>query len=367
MKTKKLIAFAVVVVVIIGIIYSFSRSNSTANNSGPIHVAYVSAMTGDAGVWGQSLKKGFDFALDEINQNGGIHGRQIQPLYEDDQCNPATGVSVFNQVVVIDKVKIITGTVCSSVAMSVAKTTQANGVLYMASGATYPAVTKQGDLIFRPWVSDDYEAKAIAQYASQTLKAKTFGIAYVNDNPAGPALETVFADTVNSLGGAVVDTEQYLSTERDFKTYLTKLISTKPDALYLMALPQQTPAIINQARTLGYKGIILGYSPSLTSQGTVAQIKDKSNIYYSTPVNQQTTSFWSDYKAKTGQDADQFVALGYDSLKLIAAGLNSCGEDNQCIAKYLINMKDYQSARGILNFDSGRNLTGVQFDTKSLQ
>jgi branched-chain amino acid transport system substrate-binding protein len=172
---------------------------------------------------------------------------------------------------------------------------------------------------------------------------------------------------VESLGGVIVDTEQYLSTERDFKTALTKLISAKPDAVYLMALPQQTSSIINQARTLGYKGIILAYSPSITSQGVVDRISNKDNIYYSTPVNQQQTDFWSAYKAKTGQDADQLIALGYDSLKIIAAGLDQCGEDNKCIADYFIKVKDYQSARGALNFDSERNLTDIKFETIKLK
>ncbi len=114
---------------------------------------------------------------------------------------------------------------------------------------------------------------------------------------------------------------------------------------------------------LGFKGIILGYSPSLTSKGVVDQIKDKSNIYYSTPVDQETTNFWNDYNNKIGEKADQFIALGYDSMKIIASGLKQCVENNKCIADYIVGLKDYQSARGLLNFDSERNLTNIKFNT----
>ena len=136
--------------------------------------------------------------------------------------------------------------------------------------------------------------------------------------------------------------------------------------LYLMALPQQTSVIVNEARALGYEGYILGYSPSLTSEGIADQIKDKRKIYYSTPADQQTSEFWSDYKKATGKDADQLVALGYDSMNVIAEGLKECGEDNKCISKHLLKLKDYQIARGSLNFDSVGNITGVKFETKSL-
>jgi branched-chain amino acid transport system substrate-binding protein len=362
---KKTLLWVIGIVVVVFIVVSVAGKKQS--ESGPIRVGFISSLTGEAGVWGQGLKKGFDFALEEINKNGGINNRQIQGVYGDDECNATKGVSVYNQIAVIDKVKIITGPVCSSVALSVVNTTQSNKVLYIASGATDPTVTEKGDLIFRLWVSDDYEAKAIAQYAWQTLNVKSFGIAYVNDNPAGVTLKSTFEKTVKELGGTVLGSESYSGTERNFRTQLTKLLSKNPDALYLMALPQQTATIINEARTLGYKGVILGYSPSLTSPETVSQIKDKSKIYYSTPKNQQTTSFWSDYKNKTGQDADQFIALGYDSLKIISGGIKKCGEDNACIAKYLSDLKDYQSARGKLNFDSGRNLTGIEFDSFELK
>ncbi len=169
MDNKKLItAIIIVAIIIIGGYFLLSKPVS----SEPIKIGYISALSGQAGVWGQSLKKGFDFAVEEINSSGGIKGKKIEIVYEDDACDAAKGMSAFSKVIDVDKIKIITGTVCSSVAMSVTSKTQASRVFYLASGATNPDVPKQGDLVFRNWPSDAYEAKEIGKYAVNSLGLK---------------------------------------------------------------------------------------------------------------------------------------------------------------------------------------------------
>ncbi|MFA5290810.1 MAG: ABC transporter substrate-binding protein, partial [Candidatus Paceibacterota bacterium] len=218
----------------------------------------------------------------------------------------------------------------------------------------------RGDLIFRLWASDAYEARAIAEYATGVLKLKTFGIAHVNDNPAGLSLRDEFKSVAESKGGKILGIESFSSKERDYKTYITKLMASKPDALYVMVLAEPMPIIINQIRSMGYKGVILAYSPSMVAEGIIDKIKIKDNLYYSTPVDKKETNFWNDYRLFAGKDADMLTALGYDSLKIIEAGLSKCGEDNQCIKNYLLALKDYQSARGKLNFDKYGDLTNIE-------
>ncbi|MFA6422473.1 MAG: ABC transporter substrate-binding protein [Candidatus Buchananbacteria bacterium] len=364
MKRKSLLIVGLIIVALA--LSGCGIKNNTQSNKEPIKVALISSMSGEAGIWGQNLKNGFDFALAEINAKGGINGRPIQAIYEDDNCDASTGVTAFNKVIDVDGAKIITGTVCSSVAMSVAKKTQEGGILYVASGATDPEVTKQGDLIFRLWVSDDYEAKAIAGYATTNLNLKTFGIAHINDNPAGLSIENSFKATAENNGGSVLGVETFTSKEKDFKTVLTKLISLNPDAIYLVGIAEQAPLLINETRKLGYKGTVLVYGPSILAEGIIDQIGDKENIYYATPVIKQETDFWANYKKSAGKDADVLVAMGYDSLKIIEAGLIKCGEDNQCIKKYFSEMKDYQLARGKLTFNHG-DVASTEFTVEKVK
>lgn len=331
-----------------------------------IRIGFVSALSGDAGVWGQSLKKGFEFGVEEINSKGGIDGKLIKVIYEDDGCDATTGINAFNKVIEIDGAKIIAGTVCSSVAMSVAQKTQDNQILYMASGATHPDVPKQGDLIFRAWVSDAYESRELAKYAVNKLGLKKLAITHFNDNPAGIALKDNFKETVESNGGEITKIEAYASEERDFKTSLTKIMQDNPDGIYMAAIPEQTPLIVNRARELGYNGMIFLYGPSVLSEGIPEKIGSKEKIYYASPISKQETDFWENYKSKKGEDADVLVALGYDSIKLIEYGLRKCGEDNNCIRDSLLNLKDYTITRGTISYDDYGDLTGVEFEIKSL-
>lgn len=361
-----LIILVLALIVVSLVLISLTGYTVNSPSEEEIKIGFISALSGDAGVWGQSFQKGFDFAVDEINSGGGIDGRKIKVIYEDDACDATTGISAFNKIIELNDVKIITGTVCSSVAMSVAKKTQENRVFYMASAATHPEVPKQGDLIFRVWVSDAYEAKELAKYAINNLELEKLAIIYFNDNPAGIALKDNFKESVEANGGEITKTEAHTSQEKDFKTNLIKLMSDNPDGIYIAATPEQTPLIINRARELGYEGILFVYGPSILSEGIPEKIISKEEIYYASPITKKETEFWNNYKKETGTDADLLVSGGYDSMKLIEYGLKNCGEDNDCIRDSLLNLKDYTITRGTISYDNYGDLTGVEFEIKSL-
>ncbi len=331
-----------------------------------IKIGYVSALSGDAGVWGQSLKKGFDFAVQEINQEGGINGKLIKPVYEDDECDAKKGIDAFNKIIKLDRIKIVTGTVCSSVAMSVAPITQENKILYMASGATHPEVTGQDDLIFRIWVSDAYESKEIAKFAAENLNLETFGIIYMNDNPAGISLKDNFKTTIEEKNKKILALEPISSTQIDFRTNISKLIQANPDAIYVVSIPEQISTIVNQIKTQNYKGKILIYGPSALSEGVLEKITIKENIYYPVPKTIYQTDFWKNYKDKTGEEADLLVSGGYDSMMLIRDGLLVCGENNECIRDYWLSLKDYTTTRGNISYDKTGDVSGIDFEIKEL-
>lgn len=359
---KKFLIIVVIFLVVIGL----AIFNRKENTNDPIKIGFVSSLSGDASLWGEPLKNGFDFAVQEINNKGGIKGRLVEVISEDDLCEAKSGINAFSKLIDVHKVKIITGTVCSSVAMSVSQKTQNSDVLYIASGATDPDVVKQGDLIFRLWVSDSYEARAIADYAIDDLNLKSFGILYINDNPAGLSLSKNFTEAVELKGREITRIESTTSKENDLKTSLTKLKAPNPDGMYLMLMPDQMPSAINQLRDLGYEGVILGYAPTMYAEGVQENIKNTKDIYYALPVTEQTTDFWEEYELVNGVEADLLTSLGYDSMKIIESGLIQCGEDNGCIKDYFLTFKGYMTTRGLITFDENGDLTDVNFEIKSL-
>jgi branched-chain amino acid transport system substrate-binding protein len=357
-----LIIVGILIVVIVFLVV-WEKTNTSKDD---IKVAYISTLSGDTDVWGQSLKKGFDFALNEINASGGIKGRKVTAVYEDDKCNASSGLTVFNKVIDVDGVKYITGTVCSTVAMAVAKKTQDNRVFYVASAATSPEVPKQGDLIFRPWPSDANDALVVGKEVVTTFGLKKLAVISMDDNPAGIALRNTFKDTVIANGGQIISDETINSKTKDVKTSIQKILTGNPEGIYVATLPEQSILVIGQIKSLGYKGKIFVYGDSALSGGFADKIKDKTDIFYASPLSVKETSFWSDYKAETGTEPDLLVALGYDSMKMIAYGIDVCGEDNDCIRDTFLNIKDYQMTRGKVSFDQYGDVNGFEYEIVSL-
>jgi branched-chain amino acid transport system substrate-binding protein len=365
---KKIEFLIIGIVLVIAIVIGITTSGYLTLNKETeyIQVAYISSLSGEAGVWGESLKKGFDFAVQEINEGGGINGKLIKPVYENDECDAKKGIGAYNKIIKIDNVKIITGTVCSSVAMSVSPITQENQILYMASGATHPEVTRQGDFIFRVWASDSYEAKEIAKFSVNTLKLNSFGIIYFDDNPAGISLKENFEKTILENNKKILISETINSKQMDFRTNILKIINQNPEGIYVASTPEQMPVIINQIKSLNYKGKIFLYGPSALAQGTFEKINNKENIYYPEPITIYQTNFWKNYKEEKGEEADLLISGGYDSMMLIRDGLLMCGEDNECIRDYWLSLKDYTITRGNISYDSTGDVSGIDFEIKEL-
>ena len=342
-----------------------SENQNSKEEEENIKVGFVSALSGNAAEWGKPLKKGFKFGIKQINKNGGIEGRKIKPIYKDSGCKSKQGLSAFRNLINVQKVNFITGTVCSSVAITTAPLINKNNIFYLASGATHPKITNKGESIFRLWVSDGYEAKEIADYAIDKLNNKTFSIGHFNDNPAGVALKNNFKKEIRKNNGKVLSVQSFSSQEKSFRSILTKLISENPDSLYLVTTPSQTPLIVNTARELGFEGNILLYGSSAKSDSS-EKIKNKEDIFYAIPDPKKQTEFWEKYKKQKGKEASQLNALGYDSAQMIADGIKKCGKDIKCMRNYFTSKKKYKTTRGTFEFNKYGDITDINFEIKEL-
>jgi len=365
MKKTNLVIVASIIILVL-IITTSATEFFNLKEDKYIEIGFASSLSGDAGIWGQDIKTGFDFAVNQLNSKGGIDGKLIKPVYEDDECDPKIGVIAYNKLIEIDKVKIITGTMCSSVAMAVTDQTQNNRVLYMATGATHPDVAKLGDLVFRIYPSDTFEIEKIIEYMVLEKNITKFGLINLSDQALGLSARDTIKKATSRNNAEITKEETYTLTDKDFKTIISKVMYTNPEAIYVISIPEQTPLIFNQIKELGYKGIIIGYSGALNISEVTDQIKDKTNIYYPEPVIIQQTSFWEDYKQATGEKASYIMGVGYDTFKIIEDGLKVCGEDNDCIRDYWLTLKDYPTSRGNISYDEDGDITNVEYAVKEL-
>src|SRR5258708_4855605 len=231
----KRITTSLLLIVLVSLIFGCERRGgpNAGGKSGPILVGYYGDLTGRTSNFGISNKNGIEMAAAEINQSGGINGRQIRILSEDDEGRPEKAATVVTKLVDQDRVIAVIGEVTSGNTLAAAPKTQSAGVPMIASGATTPSVTQVGDYIFRVCFIDPFQGEVMAKFAANTLKAKKAAIMLDFNSPYSRGLAEFFEASFTKLGGQIVDKQSYTQGDRDYKGQLTAIRSTNPDVIYV--------------------------------------------------------------------------------------------------------------------------------------
>ena len=332
---------------------------SCAKEPKEIKIGAILPLTGDAAVWGTSLKEGMDLALEEINENGGIQGKPIKLIYEDDKANPADGVAAVQKLLVTDKVKGIVGVANSSVALAIIPIITKEKVIFVSGGASSPKLTGSSPYFFRTWPSDIQEAYAMAKFAVKDKGYKNIAILYIN-NEYGIGLKESFSRKVLEYGGAILGAELFEQEATDFRTQISKIKALNPEAIYVIGNPKEMARCIRQIKELGIKTQLLSIS-TLNEPEIVPQIAgDAIEGIFVTDVSfdpkssdPNTQNFISKFRAKYNKEPGILTVTGYDALKVLSYAMSKVGFDADRIAAELRELKDYPGAGGKLSFTEG--------------
>lgn len=322
-----------------------------------VKIGAVLPLTGDAAKWGESSKRAIDLAIDEINTGGGINGRKIRVIYEDDQGNAAAGTSAMNKLATVDKVPVVIGALFSSVTLAMAPIAESNKVVLISPASTAPKISEAGDYIFRNVAPDTFEAKEMAAFALKNVKFKRVAILYIN-NDYGLGLKDVFDTEFKTLGGEIVGVESFEQGGTDFRAQLTKIKNAKPDAVYMPGYPPEMAQIMKQARELKINTQFL--SVTVFEDAKVLEIAGKAadGVIYTTQVydpeakDEVVQKFVKAYKDRFNATPDIFAGLSYDATKIVALAMRQGGVQSEQIKKTLYTIKDFHGVTGLTTFDA---------------
>jgi branched-chain amino acid transport system substrate-binding protein len=329
--------------------------------TGPIIIGYYGDLTGRTSNFGQSTKAGVEMAADEINKAGGINGRQITILSEDDEGRPEKAATVVTKLINQDRVVALLGEVASGNTLAAAPKAQAAKVPMISPSSTNPAVTQVGDYISRVCFIDPFQGAVMAQFAANTLKAKKAAIMLDFNSPYSRGLTEFFEASFKKLGGEIIDKQSYTQGDRDYKGQLTKIRSENPDVIYVPGYYGEVGVIAKQAKQLGIKAPMLGGdgwdSTQLWDLGGDSLNGDFISNHYSvddpSPAIQK---FVTDYKARNGNVPDALAALGYDAMKVLADAIKRAGTTEGPQLKDAINAtKGFIGVTGTISLDAERN------------
>ena len=338
------------------------RGGEVAGDTGPIRIGYYGDMTGRTSSFGQSTKNGVDLAADEINKAGGINGRQVQIVSEDDQGEPNKAATVVSKLINQDKVVALLGEVASSNTLAAAPKAQEAKIPMITPSSTNPAVTAVGDYIFRVCFIDPFQGEVMAKFAAQNLKAKKAAILYDFNSDYSRGLQQFFKKAFTGLGGEIVTEQSYTQGDRDFSGQLTQIRSASPDVIYVPGYYGEVGVIANQARQLGIKAPLMGGdgwdSPELWKLGGEALNGHYISNHYSvddpSPAIQR---FVNDYKARyAGTAPDALAALGYDAMKVLADAIRRAGTtESQKLRDAIAQTNNFAGVTGAITLNGERN------------
>ncbi|HEX8154429.1 MAG TPA: ABC transporter substrate-binding protein, partial [Thermoanaerobaculia bacterium] len=233
-------------------------SGGTGSDGGEILVGEYGSLTGAEATFGQSTHNGITMAVDEINKAGGVLGRQIKVLTEDDQSKPEEAANAVTKLISQNNVIAVLGEVASSNSLAAAPICQSNKVPMITPSSTNERVTKVGDYIFRMCFIDPYQGEAMANYLVKDQKVTRAALLVDVKSDYSTGLAANFERTFLANGGKIVGKQNYAKGDSDFRAQLTSIKGTGPQIIYIPGYYNDIGQIAIQARDLGMQMPLVG-------------------------------------------------------------------------------------------------------------
>ena len=333
----------------------------TAEDANEIVIGEYGSLTDTTATFGISTKNGIDMAIDAVNQAGGLLGKQVRVIVEDDQGRPEEAQTVVTKLITRDRVVAILGEVASSRTLAAAPVAQQNGIPMISPSSTNPRVTEVGDYIFRVCFIDPFQGFVMAKFATQTLNVKNVAILRDIKNDYSVGLADVFVQNMTEMGGTIVADQSYSEGDTDFSAQLTSIKSKNPQAIFVPGYYTEVGLIARQAKNLGLTVPLLGGdgwdSPRLIDIGGEAL----NGSYYSNhssmeDPNPAIQKFVADYRARFNETPDALAALGYDSAMILFDAIRRANStEPAAIRDAIATTRDFEGITGKITMDENRN------------
>lgn len=364
-KKKALkLASAFLGVAMLGTVFAGCGGGDTADKGGAaadeIVVGANVEITGNQANYGSAGLKGFKLAIKEINEAGGVNGKQIKIVEADTKSDAAEAVNSATKLISDDGVKLIFGPAVTANVIAESAVATENKVPVVGFAATNPDVTVENGqvkpFVFRSCFIDPQQGTVMAQFAAKDLNAKTAVLYIDNSSDYSKSLGKVFKETFEAAGGQVVMEEAFLAKDQDFKAALTKIKTANADVIFVPCYYEEAGKIVKQARELGITCPLLGTDgwddPKVAD---IAGAEALNDTFFSTHYFDQdpgAQAFIEAFKKEYNDAPNVFAALGYDAGKLIADALKRAASlEGEAICKALEETKDLQVATAKITMD----------------
>jgi branched-chain amino acid transport system substrate-binding protein len=336
------------------------RVPSGEASSKEIVIGEFASLTGGTASFGQSSHKGVQMAVDEVNASGGVLGKPVRLVVEDNQSKAGEAATVVRRMISRDQIVALIGEVASSRSLEAAPIAQQNKVPMISPASTNPKVTEVGDYIFRVCFIDPFQGAVLAKFM---LERGWKNVAILTDVKQDYAvgLTEFFESYLTKNGGTIVSDQSYSSGDKDFKAQLTSIRASNPQAILVSGYYNEAGLIASQARELGLTVPLLGGdgwdSPSLVQvAGNTMEGNYFSNHFSAEDTSPAVQNFLRKFQEKYKEEPDAMAALGYDATMLLFDAMKRAGStESDGLRAAIASSKNFPGVTGSITLDEKRN------------
>jgi branched-chain amino acid transport system substrate-binding protein len=323
----------------------------------PIKIGQIIPMTGEAAESGKYHKQGAEIAIDKINAAGGINGRKLTVVLEDDQTTNPGGVAALQKLLEDKEIPVILGSIRSTQVQAMLPTINEAKIPVAIGGTNYGLTHSGSQWVFRFRPHDGMSAKVIAKFLVEELKQKKVATIHASD-AFGNGGRDMLVPAVKALGGEVVLDQGYNNQEKDFTGVVQALKKSGATGLNTyMTFGTDLGVLARQIKQLGAKVTWVG-SPSIT--GVDSRNLAGDSLYgtygvtdFHVDASPTSTEFAKAYKAKFGQEPDLYAAWCYDAVLVFAEAMKKAQDlKPENLRKAILSIQKFPGAEGEYNFDS---------------
>ena len=341
-----------------------------------IKVGVLLPLTGAQAKFGEIEKKSFEMAAEEINAKGGVNGRKIELLFEDDTGKPDVGRSGVEKLISREKVPVITGGYSSSVTAAAAPVAQQFKVPFViCTGSADDITEKRYDYIFRINPAASEYPQSVESFLKEVATdVKTAALLYENSS-FGQSSSKSFEEDAKRLGLKILVKEGYQAGAIDFKPILTKVKAANPDMIYMVSYVMDASLLMRQSKELRINPkMFVGGGAGFTlpefakSAGDAAEGVFSATLWIETLPFPGAKEYFNNYKKKYGDETEYHGAEAYAAMYVVADALKRAKSITPKDVRDALVTTDMKTAFGPVKFISyGKKTQQNKLDTYLVQ
>lgn len=330
--------------------------------TGDIPVGAYFSLSGEETQFGKDSIDGINLATDEINAAGGVKGRKIKLIIEDDKSNPQEATQKVRQLIDRNHVVALLGEVASSRSLAAGLIANQNKIPMISPSSTNVKVTEGREYVFRVCFTDDVQGIAAAEFVTKKLEKKKIAILYAAQDPYSSGLAASFKEGLKKFGGEVVIEKGYQKGEKNFRTVLGQIMDTKPDIIFVPNYYTDMVPIAQQAAEAKIPGSMFvggdGWDSEDLLKGAGKEMEGAyfTNHYAPDVPWDNSKKFVGDYQKKFSREPSSLAAQAYDAAKLLYDAMGrATAIEPKAIRDAIAATKGFAGATGTISIDDHRN------------